>query len=530
MAIIPKIPWTGAIDRSRPSIISDPNTAYDLKNVRITDRGLKRIRGGFRSYYHTTDGELIGCNGATGSVITESDGVRGILPYQYGNTYRLLNIVASGMYYRTIGGYQRVDNSSVVSHPYQMMQYGESAIITAAHAAPDSVSVVHGIYIWNGANDVQLIDSAPLCRYVRTHYNRIIAAGSESDPMLWYTNFVGDPYAWSPSTTSDPDAGGYIAELPGSRSITGISPSQYTGFYISTVDALHYIAGRSPSEFQHRLVSDGMGGFGHRTMLNIRGSIVAWNDTDCHILSDTDRQGGVGSAETSAAIRDLYREVVHRLPDRFFSVDDYVNGQYVTFMPHIQRPYTVAMIWNYRYNSWTWFEIPFIVQAACVWGRGHDALMLLGNDNCLLGYLQDGQLKDLSGTDFVQDFNVRIQTQNITMGNDSSDVQVRSIGLLLNSHLNRRIPVTLRRIRDNVRDVAETIYVEGNPAHRDVTDSTFVLGSSPLSSREDVVISRSHRGGPAKYVQLTIEGKADDLGDLRLYGIFADVEPGASSV
>lgn len=524
---VPELPWIGGLDRSRPSIISDRKTAYNLKNIRVTDQGIKRVRGGLRSYYHNSDGDPVGAEGSESSY-DSVNGVKYLMPYRYGTKYRLLAVVGDGLYYRTIGGYERVGGSSLVTNPVQMMQFSERTLITALATTDGTSRKSASLYSWSGSDEITKMNNAPNPRFIRTHYNRLIASGSYQEPTIWYGSFVGDPNNWEPYSGAEADNGGFIAEIPGNRSITGISPSHYTGFYISTVESIHFINGRAPSEYQHSLVAEGIGNFGHHTLVNIRGMIMGWNHEGCYLLTDSDRQGGVTSMEMSAPIREVFRQMVHRVPEEFFSVDNYADGEYVTFMPHLQNnSYTVAMIYNYRYQQWYWYEIPIKIKSACMWNVGHDAMMLMGNDECFVMYFQNGQLKDLQDvTDYETDFEVQVETHRILIGNAQQEAHVTAVGAMINDNTSKNFDVTYWLDRDNDNDIKRSTKLIANPSNKDELDSTFKFGSSRLGDDEDVVILKSYEGGYGRYGKLQIKENAADLGDLKIYGLFFDFEGG----
>jgi len=527
-AQVPQIPWTGGIDRSRPSVESNPQSAYELKNVRTTTQGVKRVRGGLRSYYRADDGDPVGANGAESSY-SDYSGVQAMLPYQYGDDYRLITITHDGMYYRGLGETVKVANSALVADPVQMIQFNKAVLITSIGTSPNVVGKSANLHVWNG-DAIEKVPTAPNIRFMRSHYNRLIAAGNYEEPTLWYASFVGDYSNWDPYAGADADLGGFVAEIPSNRSITGISPSHYGGFYISTVESLHFINGRSPTEFTHSLVSDGLGNFGHHTLMNIRGTILGWNHSGCYILTDSDRQGGVSSMEMSAPIREVYYAKVHRVPERFFSVNNHEQGEYVTYMPHIENAdYTVAIIYNYRYQQWYWYEIPFKLYSATVWGKGHDSLMLVGDDGCLVSYFQDGQLLDHQDvTSLESEFEVHIETHFMVIGNAEMEGEVKRIGMMLNDTLSTTIDVDYILKNDNLLTEYFDTQLHTNPAQRPVMDSTFVLGTSKLARSNEAIIVKSYEGGSGRYGKLRIKGNASDIGDLVLHGLFFEVEAGGS--
>lgn len=531
MPIVPPLPWTGGIDRSASTSLADVNSAYNLKNVVPVRRGYKRIRGGVRSYYQDTDGTPIGVTGDDVTAdINVYDGVRMLLPYMYGDSYRLLAVLQDGMYYRTFGGVQSVDNSTVVSNPWQMLQFSGQVLITAPSSAKDAAERAAGLYTWDGANDVVLVDSAPRVRFIRTHYNRLIASGNFADPTMLYVSFVGDVSSWGVGANpTDPDAGGWSAEIPGHQSITGISPSHYTGFFVSTDSALHFINGRAPSEYAHSFIAEGIGNFGHRTMTNVAGSIVGWNDIGCYVISDTDREGGRASAAISSPIEDIFREKAVRAPQRFFSIDNYLTREYVTFMPHIENSdWSLAIIWNYQTNQWYWHEYEFKVNSACMWSQGHDPLMIIGNDNSLLGFHQPGQLKDFDGTDWESNFEVDIQSQFMVMGDTEVHGRIKRIGALVNANRGGSLDVDCTLAMDHRVDTSFEVSLKGNTADFGELSNDFILGTSRLGRHQRVLLTTEYRGGDARYARFRIKDDAHNIGRLELYGVFFDVEAGGT--
>lgn len=523
MAIIPPLPWSGGVDRTRTSVESNPATAYSMKNMRITEQGIKRVRGGLRHYHRAANGTPYGIDGSSGLVAIAHTGVRALIPYQYGEAYRLLGILKTGMHYRTIGGYKRVGNSLVITKPTDTLQFGSSVLITALSSNAINARKSASMYRWDGASDVALVTGAPSVRYMRTHYNRVIGAGSYQEPTLWYACAPGNVDEWAPDYAEDPDGSGFIAEVPGNHSITGISPSHYGGFYLSTTDAIHFISGRSPSEFQANptLIANGLGNFGHRTLMNVRGSILGWNHSGCYALTDTDRSGQRTTTEIGSPINKVFRDLVRRVPDLFFSIDNFADGEYVTFMPHIEDPTsTVAIVYNYRAGQWYWYEIADNIYSACMWDYGHDPVMLLGGGNSFVAYLQNGQLTDYEDTTFETDFEVLLETHRMMLGNQDNEASVRAIGIMLQDNLSRPITVNYWLDRDNDNDISRTTKLLPNPAGRPTLNNNFSLGSSRLAAQEDAVIVKSYEAGEGRYGQLRIKMDASDLGDLKMHGLF----------
>lgn len=518
LVLLPNLPWSGGIDGRMHPMASDPDTARNLKNIIIGRDGRKLIRGGIRPYF-ANGSTYQGIGGTSYTSLVDNQPVRAIGSYAYSTYKRMWTIFNGGVYAFAGGSWTNDRAPNTLSGIPTWTPFGQYIIIALDNG-------IDRIVIWDPSSDSDAVYStnSPIISLVRTHYNRLIGAGNPDEPDLWYASYVGDPNDWDPSVTEDADLGGLVSEIPGNHKIVAISPSHYHTFYIVTDGGLHQITGRSPTEYEHRLVSGSIANIGHRTLMNIQNSILGWNENGCISVSDTDKLGGVESSMLSSPIRHIFMEKVRRNPSEFFSVDVPSQDLYMTFMPSRESNATIVMVLQYDKLAWTWFEMP-VVHSASIWDNGHAEILVMGDNTGLISYMVPGQLKDYDGMTghstitYETEIEVEIESQKLMLassGRGTSNIRCLDIWCRPSHTGSVQVNVFLEGGMRRTYHAASVNWLT-NPDNRAALGS-FYLGTSRMSGNNAVCVSRHNLGGNCQTAQVKISGNASSLGPIELLG------------
>lgn len=523
------LPWVGGLDTAGQSMFTNPGTARMLRNIHLLPDGRKVIRPGLRSYFTTSAGAPQSISATSGAASlaalaakcsTEFIGV-----YSFAGHKVLWQYVGGQLYATTRGRRSTpVVGGDKLRATRSWTQFGPHLLF--------ATTIDTGkLYTWGGSGPV-VPAQAPPVSLVSTHYNRVIGAGDLTDPTQLYISFVGNPNDWAPSIISDPDAGGWSSPIPGNQRIVSISPSHYDSFYVGTENAMHAIVGRSPSEYQHKFVSGTLGNMGHKTLKNIAGSIVGWNDVGCYSITDTDRHGGIEEMSMGYATRKIFKKYAVKDTDRYYSVVYPRDEMYITFMPHRESSNMwLAMCYYYAQQSWTWWEFPAAGKGACVWDEGHDPILLITASPAVIGYLQSGYGKDFKGQFNAMDYRVTVQSQQIPITNRTErTANLRGIRFWARRSRTNTISVEVEVGGSSVRQdsIASRNWLVNSGNHMVMNE--FELDTDALERYELIDVFDVLLGGNGRWASFKIdETDAEDLLGLELIGFELMVNDGTQS-
>lgn len=530
--VVPQFPMRGGVDQSQHPVRSDPGTYRSLQNMHIKSDQRIVIRGGCTSYFYSSGGAAHGVLNTPITILdyAQSLGITAFSDYQYGNRKCTWFLLDNNLCMLSTGGWdQHLDTSYLLTNSTHWTEFGEYVIFADR-------TTVRSLAKWNGTLDApEKLTGAPRASCLSTHYDRLLAAGNPDAPDEWYASNVGNPDDWE-SAADDADsidAGGFTGILPGRRTIVSISPSHYDGFYIGAVNSLHQIRGRSPSEYQYRLISGGIGNIGHRTFISVGNDILGWNDIGCYSMIDTDRAGGIVSSLISKQIQDIFRTKVSRDPSQFFSVNDTSNGMYITFMPSRESSsITYALCYYYFSGQWTWWKFNRKIVSASMLKVNKSTQLIIGDNYRSVYYLVNGLR-----TDFVSSaIDVLIETQKIPISvTPLNGGNLKAVDIHIHPAMTKTFNVKLivDAANNAMRSIHTTIPLNTNLASRPAMTSAaggFTLNSTHvLGSDDDYDTISLNAGGFGRSAQLTIENTAANLGNLELLGVQMRVNPSGST-
>lgn len=533
--VIPQLPMKGGVDQTQHPARSDPGTFRSLQNMHIRRDQRMVIRGGSKSYFTTSSGAPMGIfNTSSILMIGAPTNVNAIDEYQYGAKRCMWTVINNQLHMLRNGNWSHNLNSNqLLTNKFVYTEFGE--FIAFANTELNTA-----LMVWDGGNSILRYGvNSPLSTVCSVHYDRLLTAGNPIEPDAWYASNVGNPDDWEPNITEegDMDVGGFKGILPGRRTIVSISPSHYDGFYIGTKNSIHQIRGRAPSEYQHRLVSGGIGNIGHRTLISVGNDILGWNDNGCYSMIDTDRSGGVASSMVSRTVQDIFRTKVNRDPSKFFSINDTDNEMYITFMPSIESSsITYAMCLYYTMGQWVWWKFNYKILSACMYQHGHRPIMLLGDSWKCINYLVDGQLVD---NDAITSYpiDVLIETQKIPIAVTPLNTgNLRHIDVHIHPTMIKTftgkvlIDCNKNGLRSSNASIPISTNLAGYPAMTASGSTGFVLDSNDRLVADTAydVVSLS-AGGNGRSAQLIINDTALNIGELQLLGVQCRVNPSGST-
>jgi len=383
---------------------------------------------------------------------------------------------------------------------------------------------------WDQTTAQNLAGTPPNFSFMRTHKNRVWAAGDAANPSKLYFSVLLDPEDWvgagSGSIDIDPGDGDRITALISFKDDLWVFKGPFKG-------SIHRITGSAPTgddAFARKPFIKKLGCVAHNSVFSFKDDIgFMWSDGTIHSLRATSAFGDFNESSLTREINTYIKQSVNlsRL-DQVWAVTDERRGRVLITLPvNSSTTNNQILVMDYRFDPIRWASWPVFSCASLA-----SVIDTANNDQReIFGGFNDGFVRKLNrpnkSIDAITAIPALITTPYIYYGSpvDFKTLSAVSVGISPQGNYD----LTFRWRRDDNTQQSVSID-QGGGAFLSPSDvDEFTLGTSQLGGAQFIDrFAELEEGGEFRTIQFELLNSGVDEG-MEIHSMSADIGLGSKS-